>query len=161
MYFGCCDSSCKSNYALHSREGIMKLFNKKQRLDIRNNQALVLGILQIRLQAVSGDDQIFFTEVSMTREDEQCSNYTCRVITIDAFFGDLVTAIKPDQRPVISAHLVMHRDDDKVDWLPVSLHCIVRNFSSIPQPITESLTLGEANRSIQALLTLFSKKTVV
>lgn len=138
----------------------MKLFNKKQKLDIRSNQALVLGILQIRLQAVSGAKQLFFTEVSMVHIDEQCSNYTCRTITIDAFFGDLVTAIKPDQRPVISAHLVMHRDDNKIDWLPVSLQCIVRNFSAIPQPITESLTLGEANRSIQALLTLFSSKTV-
>lgn len=138
----------------------MKLFNKKQKLDIRNNQALVLGILQLRLQAVSGANQIFFTEVSMAHKDEECSNYTCRIITVDAFFGDLVTAIKPDQRPVISAHLVMHRDDNEPDWLPVSLQCTVRNFSAILQPITESLTLGEAYCSIQALLTLFSKKTV-
>ena len=135
----------------------MRLFRKKHRLDIRNTQALVLGILQIRLQAVSGAKQIFFTQVSMVEEDEQHSNYLHRTVTVDAFFADLATIAKPNKTPVIAATLILTRDDGETNWLPVSMRCVVRNFPQITRPFTECLTLGEGYNSIYRFRAWFTK----
>src|SRR4051812_38811914 len=129
MYFGCCDSSCRSNYALHFREGKMKLFGQTQRVEWNNTQFLILGILQIRLQKIAASNQIFFKQVRMVVVDTFGKNYSHREAEVEAYFFEIDPSTLPldkekanTQMPHVSAKLIFHLFPEEKGWFPVTLH---------------------------------------